>query len=118
MLSKFQKVAKHRNEDKWKELTAEVVEAVLTGWRQREETGRNRRGAAREEREAQQDEIRNEARRREASTESAGVLQLRAGQGGSSTHVQAPVTSAEGTQRGVHFEDVRQRQEYKKKCNR
>ena len=109
MLNKFQKVAKHRNEDKWKELTAEVVEAVMIRWKQREETRHNKRKAAREEREAQQDEIRNEARRREASMESVGVLQLRTGQGGGSTNTQASGTSAEGTQRRVHFKDVRQR---------
>ena len=50
-----------------------------------------------------------EARRREVSMESEGVWQLRAGQGGRSTHIQAPAASAEGTQRRIHVEDERQR---------
>ena len=109
MLNKFQKVAKHRNEEKWKELTAEVVGAVSTRWRQREEVRHSKRKAAREKRETQQEEIREEVRRREASMESEGVLQLRAEQGGRSTHIQAPDDSAEGAKRRVHFEDERQR---------
>jgi len=110
MLNRFQRVAKHRNEDKWKELTAEVVEAVSTRWRQREETRHIKRKTAREQREAKQDETRDEVRRREASMESEGVRQLREGQGGRSNHTQtSAAASAEGTQRRVHFEDERQR---------
>ena len=108
VLKKFQKVAKHRVQEKWKELTDEIVGAITTRWRQREEDRHAKRKTAREHREAQQEEIREEARGREVSMESEGVQQLRAGQERRSEQTRLTASSTEGTQRRVRFEDERQ----------
>ena len=75
-INRYQKLAKMRNKEKWREVIEEVVGTAIQKWRNDEIERHDKRAAYRE----QQDMKKEEVRRREINMESEGVQQMMLGE--------------------------------------
>ena len=78
-LNRYQKVAKMRNNEKWREVIEEVVGNAKQKWRNDEIERHNKRVAYREQRDMRKEEKQEQDHRREVNMESEAVLQLMLG---------------------------------------
>ena len=78
-LNRYQKVAKMRNKEKWREVIEEIVGNAMQQWKNDEIERHNKRVAYREQRDMRKEEKQEQDHRREVNMESEGVRQLKLG---------------------------------------